>query len=162
VNEVEVLLSRLAADQLGALSPSIGRAIAQALMRLAVFPESAPPLREEGFSLYRQVIVNGYRAIYRYFPDDYQVRVYCILSTRRQLPPADLSTLLILSCPVTPARPMASYAAPPLPHKRRPRRRLLSLQGGCAGQRERDGRGAGGVSFADHHRRPPAGRQECK
>ena len=89
MNEAEVLLSRLAADQLGSLSPLNGRAMAQALMRLAIFPESAPPLLEEGFSLYRQVIANGYRAIYRYFPDANQVRVYCILSTRRRLPPAE-------------------------------------------------------------------------
>jgi len=67
----------------------MGRAMVQALMRLVVFPESAPALREEGFGPYRQVIVNGYRAIYRYFPGENQVRVYCILSTRRQLPPAE-------------------------------------------------------------------------
>lgn len=63
--------------------------MAQALMRLAVFPESAPPRLEAGFSQYRQVIVKGYRALYRYFPNDNQVRVYCILHTRRQLPPAE-------------------------------------------------------------------------
>ena len=89
MNETEVLLSRLAANQLGELPPASGRAMAQALRQLAVFPESAPPLREEGFSQYRQVIVKSYRALYRYFPNDNQVRIYCILHTRRQLPPAE-------------------------------------------------------------------------
>ncbi len=86
VNETEVLLSRLASEQLGNLTPESGRAMAQSLARLAVFPESAPPMLASEFEQYRQVAVRGYRAIYRYFPDDSQVRIYCILHTRRQLP----------------------------------------------------------------------------
>ena len=92
MNEVEVLLSRLAADQLVALPPAIGRSMAQALARLAILPESAPTISEEGYRIYRQVIVNHYRAVYRYFPDKNCVRVYCILHTRRLLPASEFLT----------------------------------------------------------------------
>jgi plasmid stabilization system protein ParE len=44
------------------------------------------PLLVEGYEDYRQLIVRGYRAIYRYLPDENQVRVYCILHPRRRLP----------------------------------------------------------------------------
>lgn len=84
--EVEVLLSRLAADQLANLSPNIGRSMASALLRLTRFPESAPVVPTAGYEDYRQVTVDRYRAIYRYFPASNEVRVYCILHTRRALP----------------------------------------------------------------------------
>ncbi len=68
--------------------------MAQSLERLAVFPESAPPVlvegpvlsKVEGYEDYRQLVVRGYRAIFRYFPDEDKVHVYCILHPRRRLP----------------------------------------------------------------------------
>ena len=89
MNETQILLSRLASEQLAHLPPSRGRAMVHALRRLAVFPESAARLSEEGYEAYRQLIAQGYRAIYRYFPDNDQVRVYCLLRMRRQLPPSE-------------------------------------------------------------------------
>jgi plasmid stabilization system protein ParE len=86
MSQTEVLLSRLASEQLADLSPTIGRAMVKALTRLTVFPESAPLIPLEEYETYRQVLVKGYRAIYHYIPDDDQVRVYCIVHTRRQLP----------------------------------------------------------------------------
>ena len=86
MSEIEVLLSRLAAEQLAGLPPTAGRMMAKSLTHLTMFPEAAPPVLLDGYENYRQVLVKGYRAIYRYFPDDDQVRVYCILHTRRQLP----------------------------------------------------------------------------
>lgn len=86
MSDTAILVSRLAGEQLSDLSPRIGRAMAQALERLAVFPESAPPILVERYEDYRQLIVRGYRAIYRYFPDEDEVRVYCILHPRRRLP----------------------------------------------------------------------------
>ncbi|MCK4451046.1 MAG: type II toxin-antitoxin system RelE/ParE family toxin, partial [Anaerolineae bacterium] len=73
MSDIAVLVSRLAGEQLADLSPRIGRAMAQALERLAVFPESAPLLLVEGYEDYRQLVVRGYRAIYRYFPDEDKV-----------------------------------------------------------------------------------------
>jgi len=94
VSDIAVLVSRLAGEQLADLSPRIGRAMAQALERLAVFPESAPTVlvdgpvlsKVEGYEGYHKLVVRGYRAIYRYFPDENHVRVYCILHPRRRLP----------------------------------------------------------------------------
>jgi len=42
MNEADVLLSRLAIDQIAQLTPTIGRALLDALTTLARFPESAP------------------------------------------------------------------------------------------------------------------------
>lgn len=92
MSDIAVLVSRLAGEQLTDLSPRIGRAMAQALERLTVFPESAPLLLVEGYEDCRQLVVRGYRAIYRYFPDEDQVRVYCILHPRRRLPTVEYLT----------------------------------------------------------------------
>jgi len=94
VSDTAVLVSRLAGEQLADLPPRLGRVMAQSLERLVVFPESAPPVlvegpvlsEVEGYGDYRQLVVRGYRAIYRYFPDEDEVRVYCILHPRRRLP----------------------------------------------------------------------------
>lgn len=86
MNEADILLSRLAIDQIAQLTPAIGRALLNALTTLARFPESTPIVPQDGYGAYRQVIVKGYRAIYRYFSEYHQVRIYCVLHTRRQLP----------------------------------------------------------------------------
>ncbi len=86
MSDTAVLVSRLAGEQLADLPPRLGRVMAQSLERLVVFPESAPPVLVEGYGDYRQLIVRGYRAIYRYLPDENQVRAYCILHPRRRLP----------------------------------------------------------------------------
>jgi plasmid stabilization system protein ParE len=90
MKEVLVLVSRTAEQQIQGLTPSVGRAMLDALARLIVFPESAPQVDEEGYETYRQVIVRRYRAIYRYLPDRSEVRVYCVIHTRRRLPPVEL------------------------------------------------------------------------
>jgi plasmid stabilization system protein ParE len=84
--EAEVFLSRLASEQLANLSPSVGRTIAQALVRLTIFPEADSPLAADSYEEYRQVVVQHHRAIYRFFPERNEVRVYCVISTRRTLP----------------------------------------------------------------------------
>ena len=86
MSDTAVLVSRLAGEQLADLPPRLGRVMAQSLERLVVFPESAPPVLVDGYEDYRQLVVRGYRAIYRYFPDEDEVRVYCILHPRRRLP----------------------------------------------------------------------------
>lgn len=70
MSDIAVLVSQLAGEQLTDLSPRVGRAMAQALERLIVFPESAPPVLVDGYEDYRQLVVQGYRAIYRYFPSE--------------------------------------------------------------------------------------------
>lgn len=90
MNETQVLLSQLAVDQLSNLKPKVGRTMIQTLTRLTVFPQSGSPLLVKGYEMYKQVVVKGHRAIYRYFPDEKQVRIYCILHTRRQLPAPEL------------------------------------------------------------------------
>ncbi len=86
MNNLKVLLSKLAVEQLANLPPPTGRAVITALTQLITFPESGSPLILMGYENYRQILVKNYRAIYRYLPLDNQVRVYCILHTRRQLP----------------------------------------------------------------------------
>ena len=83
---IEILLSDLAVDQLKEMSANAGRQMLDTLQRLRVFPESAPRLMLEGYEDYRQVVIRPYRAIYRYLPQKEEVRVYCILHTRRHLP----------------------------------------------------------------------------
>ncbi len=90
--EAEVFLSQLAAEQLSNLAPSVGRLMGRLLRHLSDFPESSPLVFQEGYESYRQVIVNQFRAIYRYFPEENEVRVYCILHTRRALPPSEFLT----------------------------------------------------------------------
>jgi plasmid stabilization system protein ParE len=85
----QILLSDLAVEQLKDLSPQAGQQLLSALERLRTFPESAPRLSLEGYEDYRQLIMRPYRAIYRYLPDNEEVRVYCILHMRRGLPPSE-------------------------------------------------------------------------
>ena len=92
MDEAEVLLSQLAADQLADLSPSLGRSMGRSLLLLGNFPESGSPVSQDGYELYRQLLVSQFRAIYRYFPEEHEVRVYCILHTRRTLPPSEFLT----------------------------------------------------------------------
>lgn len=89
MNEIEVLVSHLALAQLAALPASTGRLIVQGIIRLASFPESAPLMQQRDYEQYRNLIIRDYRAIYRYFEDEQQVRVYCILHLRRRLPPPE-------------------------------------------------------------------------
>ena len=84
----EIILSDLAVDQLKEMPAKTGRQLIDGLQRLRLFPESAPRLMLEGYELYRQVVVRPYRAIYRYISIEDQVRVYCIIHSRRRLPPA--------------------------------------------------------------------------
>jgi plasmid stabilization system protein ParE len=81
----QILLSDLAVEQLKAMPPQAGRRMLNALQRLRLFPESAPQLHLEGYAMYRRLVVRPYQAIYRYLPEEDQVRVYCILHLRRRL-----------------------------------------------------------------------------
>lgn len=83
---IEILLSDLAVSQLKEMPAILGRQLLDTLQRLRVFPESAPQLTVDGYEAYRQLIIRPYRAIYRYIPEAEQIRVYCILHTRRRLP----------------------------------------------------------------------------
>ncbi|MEW5987059.1 MAG: type II toxin-antitoxin system RelE/ParE family toxin [Chloroflexota bacterium] len=89
MTEAEIILSRLALDQLASLTPTIGRTLVKALQRLAAFPESAPPVSQPGYEDYRQLIIKDYRVVYRYLGGDEQVRIYCILHIRPQLPASE-------------------------------------------------------------------------
>lgn len=86
---IQILLSDLAVDQLREIPPVTGRQLMQTIQRLRDFPESAPPLLLDGYESYRQMIVRPYRLVYRYFPEEEQVRIYCVLHLRRSLPPAE-------------------------------------------------------------------------
>lgn len=89
MNDIEVLVSRLALAQLSALTATVGRVIVQAIMRLADFPESAPLVGQRDYEHFRQLIIRDYRVLYRYFSDEQQVRVYCVLHVKRRLPPSE-------------------------------------------------------------------------
>lgn len=86
---IEILLSDLAVGQLKEMPANNGRQLLDTLQRLRVFPESAPRLMVEGYESYRQVMIRPYRAIYRYLAEKEQIRVYCILHTRRRLPSSE-------------------------------------------------------------------------
>lgn len=83
---IQILLSDLAVEQLSDMSEKSGRKMLQALQRLRTFPQSAPVVSQEGYELYRQLLIHPYRAIYRYLEDESEVRVYCIVQVRRSLP----------------------------------------------------------------------------
>jgi len=87
MSDADVLLSELAAKQLEDLPAGVGKPLLAAIARLIAFPESGTRLRLEGYEPYRQVIVKNHRAIYKFFPKERMVRVYCIIHTRRQYPP---------------------------------------------------------------------------
>lgn len=82
----QILLSDLAVEQLSAMPAPIGRVMLNALQRLRTFPQSAPHVPLEGYKLYRQLNVRSYRAIYRFLEENDEVRIYCIIHSRRQLP----------------------------------------------------------------------------
>lgn len=82
----QILLSDLAVEQLSEMPPPVGRSMLDALQRLRTFPQSAPKVSLEGYELYRQLNVRSYRAIYRFLEEDDEVRIYCIIHTRRRLP----------------------------------------------------------------------------
>lgn len=65
MNEAEILLSRLAIDQIAQLHPT------------------TPRVPQTDYEDYRLVIAKGYRAIYRYFPESHQVCIHllCIAYT---------------------------------------------------------------------------------
>jgi plasmid stabilization system protein ParE len=88
----KMLLSDLAVDQLREITPATGRQLLNAIQRLRTFPESASRLLLPGYEAYRQIIIRPYRIIYRFFPEDDQVRIYCVLHVRRNLPPAEFLT----------------------------------------------------------------------
>ena len=88
----QILLSDLALNQLKEMPSAPGRQLLVALERLRTFPESAPRLTLSGYETYRQVIVSSYRAVYRYFSDTDEVRVYCIIHERRRLPSPEYLT----------------------------------------------------------------------
>lgn len=87
-----ILLSDLAVEQLEAMPPRAGRLMLEAFHRLRTFPQSAPRLSEDGYEVYRQVLIRPFRAVYRYLEDDDEVRIYCILHMRRRLPTPDFLT----------------------------------------------------------------------
>lgn len=88
----DILLSDLALTQLKEMPATTGRQLLDVMERLRTFPESSPPLSIANYETYRQIIVQPYRAIYRYDPNDDLVRVYCIMHVRRQLPPSEFLT----------------------------------------------------------------------
>ena len=74
-------------------SPRRAEAVVQRLQasvkRLAAFPESGrlvPELRAAG---YREIVVESYRVIYRYIPQDEIVAIVAVVHGRRLLPPID-------------------------------------------------------------------------
>jgi plasmid stabilization system protein ParE len=71
------------------MSPQVGRRMLAALQRLRLFPESAPRLQLEGYTGYRRLVVRPYQAIYRYLPEEDEVRIYCILHVHRRLPASE-------------------------------------------------------------------------
>ena len=86
----QILLSDLAVEQLSEMPPQMGRFMLDSLQRLRTFPRSAPPIPVEGYESFRQLPIRSYRAIYRYFTENDEVRIYCILHVRRRLPSPEL------------------------------------------------------------------------
>ncbi|KAA3661863.1 MAG: type II toxin-antitoxin system RelE/ParE family toxin [Chloroflexi bacterium] len=86
----QILLSDLAVEQLSEMPAQIGRFMLDSLQRLRTFPRSAPRVPVEGYESFRQITVRSYRAIYCYFEEKNEVRVYCILHVRRRLPSPEL------------------------------------------------------------------------
>ena len=87
-----ILLSDLAVEQLKNMPPQIGQQMLQAMERLRIFPRSASHISQEGYELYRHLIVRRFRAVYRYFEETDEVRIYCILPLRRRLPSSEFLT----------------------------------------------------------------------
>jgi plasmid stabilization system protein ParE len=86
---VHVLWSKLAIAQLEEISPRAGQAILKAVERLYIFPESCPTVRPEGYEEYRELHKAGYRLVYRHFPEEALIRIYCVQHHRRLLPPIE-------------------------------------------------------------------------
>jgi plasmid stabilization system protein ParE len=85
----QILLSDLAVEQLRAVSPAVGHQLLNGIQRLRTFPESAPPILREGYEGYRQLVVRSYRVVYRYLPQEEEVRIYTVLHLRRAFPPSE-------------------------------------------------------------------------
>lgn len=92
--KTEVRLSALVVDQLYDLPLSLRQKLFNQIKRLEVFPESASTLSDESHSQFRQLVINRHRIIYRYFMDENEVRIYCVIHERRQLPSAEFLTHL--------------------------------------------------------------------
>lgn len=92
MSNVNVRLSALTIEQLEELPRKKRQLILRQVKRLQIFPESAPIVPDENYFLFRQLTVNNYRVIYRYFMDEYEVRVYCIIHQRRRLPSTEFLT----------------------------------------------------------------------
>ncbi|MCP5100757.1 MAG: type II toxin-antitoxin system RelE/ParE family toxin [Chloroflexi bacterium] len=86
----QILLSDLTVEQLSNMPPKVGRFMLDSLQRLRIFPLSAPPITVAGYESFRQLNVHSYRAVYKYIEETEEVRVYCILHVRRQLPSSEL------------------------------------------------------------------------
>jgi plasmid stabilization system protein ParE len=89
MKQLALLLSDLAVEQLREIPPPIGRRLLEAIQRLRVFPESAPNVLLEGYEGYRQLVIRPYRVVYRYLPQEEQVRIYAVLHLRRAFPPSE-------------------------------------------------------------------------
>jgi mRNA-degrading endonuclease RelE of RelBE toxin-antitoxin system len=88
---VRVRFSRLAQEQLSEIPLGSRRKLLKAIrVQLTLFPASGQALDEELGPGYRQVLRGGYRLIYRYLPDEHELRFYYVGSARRLLPPEDL------------------------------------------------------------------------
>ena len=87
MSKSDVLLSKVANQQLEKLPATVGKPLLASIARLISFPESGSRLRLEGYEPYRQIIVKNHRAIYKYLPDEHVVRVYFIFHARQQYPP---------------------------------------------------------------------------
>ena len=92
MSNLSVRLSALTVEQLHELPQKTRRQILKQVQRLAIFPESAPIVPDETYFLFRQLMIGRHRVIYRYFMDEYEVRVYCVIHQRRRLPSADFLT----------------------------------------------------------------------
>lgn len=85
----QVLLSDLALEQLQDISHQPGERVLKAVERLRSFPQSAPRMTLDGYESYRQLTVQPYKVIYKYLPEEDQVRIYCIIHLRRKLPDSE-------------------------------------------------------------------------
>jgi plasmid stabilization system protein ParE len=85
----QVLLSDLALEQLKEISSESGERLLKAIERLRAFPHSAPRLALHGYEAYRQLTVPPYRVIFKFLPEEDQVRIYCIIHHRRALPDSE-------------------------------------------------------------------------
>lgn len=83
---VRLFWSELALAQMEEIPSRTGEAILDGLEKLYLFPESCPRVQQQGYEAYRELNKAGYRLVYRYFPEEETVRIFCVQRHRRLLP----------------------------------------------------------------------------